>query len=306
MDLIVFAGQSNMAGRGILTPEEAEAAANSKTARKQENDGTLLWGALRWNAAPVAETAGLEFRAVSDPTRLYPIEEPFGRNENRPDAIDDGTLKIGSMVSAFVQHYHEKTGRQVLAVSASKGGTSTARWCEALADDAAERLRAALRFCREQQIAVERIWVLWCQGETDGDLGTTAEQYRENFGQIWNKLREAGAQTCFLIQIGHFNYVQYPEGMPVQKGAKEMEQDGKGQQETILDGRTLDQRYGVIREVQEQICREWPDVVFAASFAPYLDEMKDQYHYFQDAYDAVGVAAAECAAKHAAGVCTEV
>ena len=28
--------------------------------------------------------AGAEFRAISDPTRLYPIAEPFGALENNP------------------------------------------------------------------------------------------------------------------------------------------------------------------------------------------------------------------------------
>lgn len=58
-------GQSNMAGRGITCekwPQPAPA---------------LLSG------------AGYEFRAVSDPDRLYPIQEPFGVGENRPDGIDD-------------------------------------------------------------------------------------------------------------------------------------------------------------------------------------------------------------------------
>lgn len=55
VDLMVFMGQSNMAGRG-----EAE------------------------EAVQCPEEAGREFRAVSDPTRLYPVREPFGKEENHP------------------------------------------------------------------------------------------------------------------------------------------------------------------------------------------------------------------------------
>ena len=48
-DLFIFMGQSNMAGRGDL-PETISC----------------------------IPEAGFEFRAISDPSRLYPVEEPFG------------------------------------------------------------------------------------------------------------------------------------------------------------------------------------------------------------------------------------
>lgn len=52
-DLFLFAGQSNMAGRGIACTQFPEGAPD------------LISG------------AGAEFRAISDPTRLYPIAEPL-------------------------------------------------------------------------------------------------------------------------------------------------------------------------------------------------------------------------------------
>ena len=48
VDLIMFMGQSNMAGRGVAA-----------------------------QAPKVPEGHGYEFRAVSDPTKLYPITEPL-------------------------------------------------------------------------------------------------------------------------------------------------------------------------------------------------------------------------------------
>ena len=59
-DLIMFMGQSNMAGRG-------EAA-----------------------KAPVClEEAGAEYRAVTAPDCLCPVREPFGADENRKFKIND-------------------------------------------------------------------------------------------------------------------------------------------------------------------------------------------------------------------------
>lgn len=76
VDLIVFMGQSNMAGRG--TAEDAP---------------------------KVPEGTAYEFRAVTDPTRLYPLTEPFGKDENDPKGVFEPGMKTGSMVSAFVNAY---------------------------------------------------------------------------------------------------------------------------------------------------------------------------------------------------------
>lgn len=98
-DLFLFMGQSNMAGRGVT---------NEKWQQK---------------APKLIEGAGVEFRAISNPAKLYEIEEPFGVYENNPEGIFEPGMKTGSMVTAFVNAYYEKTGRSILAVSASKGGS---------------------------------------------------------------------------------------------------------------------------------------------------------------------------------------
>lgn len=89
-DLILFAGQSNMAGRGIVTD--------------------------KWpQKAPVlVKGAGYEYRAITAPDRLCPIEEPFGADENNPDGIFEPGMKTGSMVTAFVNEYYKLTHVQVL------------------------------------------------------------------------------------------------------------------------------------------------------------------------------------------------
>lgn len=269
MDLILFAGQSNMAGRG--------------TAREAVSCETYM---------------GQEFRAVSAPAGLYPIREPFGIRENNPRGMDDGRKKTGSMVSAFVKKYYELTGRAVIAVSASKGGSSSADWLRSYAADAAMRLRRARAYLDAEGIKAAHTYVLWSQGETDGDKGLAAEQYFKCFQAIWEILREAGAEKCFLIQTGHYNYAAYPRGA---KGIK---------------GIDLDLRYEVIRLAQQKMCVngcEWgarqgeenfsagvsclQDVYMAASFEPYLALMKDQFHYRQQAYNEVGETAAENMAR---------
>lgn len=97
VDLCVFAGQSNMSGRGSAV------------------DATVC-----------DINAGFEYKSVSKPFTLVPVAEPFGLNEDREGAIydynSDGTTKrTGSMVSSVVDEYYRQTNRQLVAVSASIG-----------------------------------------------------------------------------------------------------------------------------------------------------------------------------------------
>ena len=80
-DFFLFAGQSNMAGRGISCPQFPEAAP------------ALISG------------AGVEFRAISDPSALFSGCEPFGSAENTPYGIHEPGMKTGSLVTSFVNAY---------------------------------------------------------------------------------------------------------------------------------------------------------------------------------------------------------
>lgn len=241
-DLILFAGQSNMAGRG------------------NAQEAPLCPAGAAW-----------EYRAVTAPHTLHPLTEPFGKNENIPGCINDEEKKTGSLAAAFAEEYHRLTGRAVVGVSASQGGTSLQAWRDVLVQDAAARLQQAKAWLSDQGLTPAHTFVLWCQGETDGDHAVSAEEYRSNFEAIWQCLQSAGAEHCGLIQIGHFNRKLYP-----------------------TDAR--DERYAVIRSEQQRMTENMPKVFGAGSFEPHEALMKDAFHYCQQAYNAVGKQAAECAA----------
>lgn len=256
VDLVLFAGQSNMSGRGDAGK------------------------AVRCEAA-----AGYEYKAVSSPGGLLPIREPFGLGEDREGGIWDydekgKTKRTGSMVSAAVHTYHARTGRRIVGVSASVGGSDTVQWKRVYLADAVERLDRAKEFLAENRFAVRGIWVVWCQGESDGDAGRTAEEYMANVREIFHAFRAHGAEKCFVVQIGHYNYIKYPGG----SGS--------------LAGREWDRRYEVIRNAQTALCRE-EDFLPAGSFEPYLQDMKDDYHYNQNAYNMVGKAVGNAMADYA-------
>lgn len=250
-DLIMFMGQSNMAGRGIVSE--------------------------RWPqpAAECVKEAGYEFRAISDTTKLYYIEEPFGVNENNPEGINEPGMKTGSLVSAFVNAYYETAGIPVIAVSASKGGSKIASWQgkDDYLTDALERFKKAEEYCEANDIAIRHRFMVWCQGESDGDAGTSGDEYRRLFLNMLDKMLTAGIEKCFLIITGEYN--------------------GEGNVD-----------YSTIRDVQMGIAEENENVVFASNDFCKMKArglMKDAFHYYQQAYNEVGSISGEKAgfyAKH--------
>lgn len=239
VDVVVFAGQSNMAGRG--------------------------------NASEATEcdlNAGFEYKSVSNPTALVPITEPFGLGEDRIGGIDDsiaggGTRRSGSMVSSVANEYYRRTARQIVAVSASIGGTSTEQWKSNFIYDAVDRLDKTKAFLKNNDIKIDHIFVVWCQGETDGDNGVSAQEYTENTIDLFKQLKEHGAEKCFLVQTGHFNYIEYPDN-------------------------GHEAHYEVIRTAQSKLCKNDVDFILAGSFKRHIQNMIDPFHYNQKAYNNVG------------------
>lgn len=237
VDLFLFMGQSNMAGRGTSS-----------------------------QAPDVIEGAGFEFRAISDPTKLYPIIEPFGYNENVEGSIDDRfgdyRAKSGDLVPAFINAYYTNAHTVVVGVSASEGGSSITQWLpgQNKYTDAVDRWTDAIDFLENNGYTIRNKFVIWCQGETDGDAGMTAETYKAHFDTLRSAWKTNGADTIFVIKIGNYN--------------------GDGTQD-----------YNTIMTAQNEICQTMKDVVMVSTdFAGMKDRdlMKDAFHYKQEAYNEVG------------------
>lgn len=247
-DLFLFAGQSNMAGRGITSPQWPQP------------------------APALVPGAGMEYRAVSDPSRLHPIAEPFGAAENEPGGIDEPGRKTGSLVTAFVNSYYTETGMPVLGVSASRGGSGMELWQgkQDLLSDALRRWDRAQQYAADHDLSIRHRFLLWCQGETDGDHGTAPELYAMRFRRMLARMQAHGIETCFLIAIGQYNGI-------------------KGYD------------YTAIHQAQLELARNCPGVVLASDDFWSMRArglMKDSYHYYQQAYNEVGTAAGHAAAAY--------
>lgn len=242
VDLILFMGQSNMAGRGITSDEHPEPAPS------------LLPG------------AGWEYRSITAPDVLSPLEEPFGCKENTENGINDGNMKTGSMVTAFVNACYTQTQVPIVALSASKGGSSILKWQPGtpFMEDVTSRLKTTRSFLADKQFSIRHTCLVWCQGETDGDHHMPPEQYLTYFQNFWNALKEQGVEHCFLIPIGRYN----------------------GEDPSIS--------YDELRACQMSFPDTFSDVSIASTaFQTMKDRglMKDSFHYYQQAYNEVGTEA---------------
>lgn len=243
VDLLFFMGQSNMAGRG-------EAAL----------------------APVVAPGMGYEYRAVTDPDTLHPLEEPFGVNENDPAGVYEPGMKTGAMVSSFVNACTAQTGVPVVGVSCAKGGSAIAKWLPGTPyyQDAVRRARKARAFLQANSYPIRHSAMVWCQGCTDGDLHTPKDVYKADTERVLHSfMQDAGAQTCFLIQIGN------------QRDEPEL--------------------YLPIQQAQEELTAACDDIIMVSRrFKTFAAKglMKDRFHYLQPAYNEVGEEAGRSVAAY--------
>lgn len=232
VDLVMFMGQSNMSGTG-------------------DKD----------KAPMIINGAGYEFRAISDPTKLYPIEEPFGKDENNEEGVNDGDLKTGSLVSSFVNSYYSGTGIPVVAVSASRGGSTLHTWRKdgELLPDAVERYNKAKKWLTDHGYVIRHSYMVWLQGESDGNQQTSKEEYIESIKDSVSVLQDNGIEKCFIIRIG----IRTKE---------------PGMYDTII-------------EAQTELCRDNEDFILISTKAVELESlglMRDEVHYSQGGLNLIG------------------
>lgn len=242
VDLVMFMGQSNMAGRGVAS-----------------------------ESIVVGEGHGYEYRAISDPTKLYPVVEPFGVSENHPTSGVSETTKTGSLVSAFIEGYYE--GRQVpiVGVSCSKGGTASSFWMPdgKPLNDAIARHNSAKEWLEENGYSIDHDYMVWLQGESDGGLNVSSEQYASNLTAIIEEMiAKTNIEFCAIIRIGH--------------------------------AKTNPNRHKDIIYSQTNLCKTYDKAVLISTMLAGCsgDQMKDEYHYKQSTYNDVGLDAGRHAASY--------
>ena len=241
VDLIIFSGQSNMSGSG----------------------GDAV------QAPALLDGAGGEFRAISDPTCLYTIIEPFGFYENT-DVINDGYAKRGTLVTSFINAYYQETGIPVVAVSAARNGTSSAYWATvAVREDLLYRYRTAKEWLNNNGYEIRYQFIVFLQGENDVIEKTPIDQYLSNMYLVSESLYQEGLNQFFMIRIG---------------GTK-----------------TDPDAFSQLVAVQTELCRTNPKFMLASTvLSAYTGkDMTDTYHYSQQVLNDLGDDAGTNCGKYA-------
>lgn len=178
VDLIVFAGQSNMCGSG---------------------------GNASQAPTPKSGTA-YEFDITTDSNRTILMKEPFGEGTNRANGLDStGRYSTkGTLVSAFCINYYKQTKTPVVGVSCAWGGSSTNTWLSrGLVSKTQKNLKLAKKQLKKNKIKIRHIYMVWYQGESDAMQGVSESTYISRMKKIYKKMKSVGVEKVFVIRIGH-------------------------------------------------------------------------------------------------------
>ena len=267
VDLVIFSGQSNMAGRGTATA-----------------------------AIECPAGCGYEFHSITDPSLagtdvpyvLSTVTEPFGKTDNNNTLNDAGSngvdRRAGDMVSALMKAYYDRTGVAMVGVQASRGGQLSAFFTGSVINaEMAARFSAAENYLTSAGYTIRKKAVVWCQGEADADSNKGESTYKGNTLTIWNNFKAMGITEMFIVKTGHYN-INYG----VAEGGSPSE-----------DALTLDSRYANVNAWQQEFADANDDVYVVGNLYTdeYLAQMRDQYHYYQPVYNAVGTAAGAAIAE---------
>lgn len=167
IDVILFAGQSNMMGYG-----------NS------------------YEAPKLTKNAGYLYNPVTNKNSILAFEEskgkPFGlaQDDQYLNNAEFGISPRGSLVSAFINAYYAKTKVPVLAVPATHAGSGSTSWAETRYKGAISRLNSAVKTAKKKGFTVRHVYMVWLQGESDAFAYMSASDHISNVKSLYSKVKK--------------------------------------------------------------------------------------------------------------------
>lgn len=166
----------------------------------------------------------------------------------------------GSLIPAFVKTYYEETGVPIVEVKEAEGGINISQWMSNHMTAALTKISNCISYLESQNKTVRNVFMVWNQGENDVYDGTTTAQYETLFGQMKTTVMAGGIEDIFIINIGQVSVGNYD--------------------------------FSDIRTALEEVCNGTDVVMVSDKFYNAKQYMKDQWHYNQIVYNAVGENAA--------------
>lgn len=171
MDMLWFAGQSNMEGQTEGTPADC---------------------------SPVEGVQEYKYQTRS----FVSLHHPAG--EDVPPNLFGANDGYGSLLPDFCRSYRKVRQVPVIAVHTAKGATTIDDWEPAgqLYQAAVSKLKAALEDASEKP---EHLYFVWLQGESDAVRGLSEEEYYQKLMAFKNALKsECGVERFGIIRVGYF------------------------------------------------------------------------------------------------------
>jgi hypothetical protein len=202
-------------------------------------------------------------------TSLLPLQDPAGENWQYFQRAN-----TGSFIPAFAKQYHSQTGKQVVIISAARGGSSCHTKAELenygtwatkgnmpLFEDALIKTKQAMQYS-----ALPLSGVIWCQGERDANAINTGQltaiEYEAALIDVIGRFRKALGETLpfYIIQTGFY---------------KNHAREG----------------FDEVRKMQERVAAHLPNTFIVYKNTGEFEKlgwMKDEIHYSQQGLNDIG------------------
>jgi len=171
---------------------------------------------------PTVTVAGAEYKTIAG-TITYPIVEPTGNGDPPFDYSGQdsggGVNGTGSMWPAFVNKYHDLTGKKVMVLSLGANGTMTSQWIADYLPMVKTRIDACLVYLTAQGYDFVFEDIIWIQGESDNYAGVSQATYYDNLETIFDYFVTQYPSYVLHFNIGYPHYGTFygtPNAQPAQ------------------------------------------------------------------------------------------
>ena len=193
IDLLVFGGQSNMQGQ------------SERLSENEPVEGAWEYRYLEDALVPLCNPVGENIR--TDGSRGIAHQKGGdGQKWLREHVTGWSAGGNTNLVPAFCRAYIRETGAKVAAVHAAKGSTQISYWLPGTVgyELLTGKAKAAIQKL-QPQYAIDRIWFVWLQGESDAIAGVDREAYMESMRCLQSSLeKDLGIHSFGVIRVGRF------------------------------------------------------------------------------------------------------
>lgn len=169
VDIIIFAGQSNMTNVGKAS-----------------------------KAPALKDGAGYE--VLFTKKKLSPLREPFGVEQKGKVTKNSG----GTLASAFANAYFAQTGVPIVAANTARGGTSLGEWSGSYYKKVIDSANKTKKILKKQGIKVRHCYMVFFQGENDATYDISTAAYQQHLMLMLGRIRQkSDIEKCLIIRIGN-------------------------------------------------------------------------------------------------------